>query len=437
METSENMSLPGKIKLFPNEDNQDKNICQLFDQDIFKTEKEYQEVEEKLALIELREKLEKGVGEAESYLIEKKIRPTPQLVITLRQLGITQKRLAYQVFHVSERTIRNLEYRAKNPKKEYKKRGRPLKITGYNLSLLKTFINPKDKRNEITKTQQEAVEEYRKIGLDLNQSTISRTLTREKQTGKVGTKEYYELNIEKVKQFVLDNYWLYSYSNCFSLDEFGFYANEVHRFVYSRKGCRAKKIQVGEKGTRFTVILCVQNIAEQGKFKVGYKTIKNIRKKEKRNKSKILSKIKNNKDKEKEKKGTTAVDLHDFIERINFPDDSYILLDNAKIHHAVKSLIKENRLPIKDLAVKKGIILKYLPARAPMIQPAELFINAVKYFIKKKLKEFIGKKQLPTDEEVENIIKQAIEDLEKRDLTKTFLHCRDKLNVKPNYKSGK
>jgi hypothetical protein len=38
---------------------------------------------------------------------------------------------------------------------------------------------------------------------------------------------------------------------------------------------------------------------------------------------------------------------------------------------------------------------------------------------------------------MENIIDQAMEDLQKRDLTKNFLHCRDKLNVKPNYKSGK
>src|SRR5437763_17154577 len=114
------------------------------------------------------------------------------------------------------------------------------------------------KRKNIPKTQQEAVEEYRKIGLNLNQSTISRSI-REEQTCKVGTKEYAELNIEKVKQFVLDNYWLYSYSNCFSLDEFGFYANEIHRFAYSRKGSRGKIIQMGEKGISFKVMIFVLN----------------------------------------------------------------------------------------------------------------------------------------------------------------------------------
>lgn len=423
------------MKLFPNEDNQEKKFCDFFDQDIFETEKEYQEVEDKLDLIELREKLEKGVGETDNILIKKKPKLTPQLVVMLRKY-LTQKKIA-NAYQTTERTVRNLEYRAKNPKKEYKKRGRPLKITCYNLSLLKTFANPRDKRNKVTKTHQEMVEEYRKIGLNLNQSTISRTLTREKQTSKVGAKEYYELNIEKVKQFVLDNHWLYSYSNCFALDEFGFYANEVRRFACSRKGCRAKKVQVGEKGTRFSVILCVQNIAEQGEIKVSYKVIKNVRKKSKKNKSNILSKTKKNKDKEKEKKGTTAVDLHDFIAKIAFPNNSHILLDNAKIHHAIKSLIKAKRLPIKELAVKKGITLVYLPARAPMIQPAELFINAIKNFIKSKLKEFIGKKESLTDKEVEDIIDQAMEDLQKRDLTKNFLHCRDKLNVKPNYKSGK
>src|SRR5207248_6430811 len=127
----------------------------------------------------------------------------------------------------------------------------------------------------------------------------------------------------------------------------------------------------------------------------------------------------------------------DFIARINFPNNSRVLLDNAKIHHAVKSLIKAKRLPIKELAVKKGITLVYLPPYAPMIQPAELFINDIKDFIKRKLKEFIKRKQPRTDEEVENIIKQAMEDLKKKNLTKNFLHCRDKLNVKPNYKNGK
>jgi len=231
-------SLPGKIKLFSS-DSREKKFCQLFDQEIFNTAKEYQKVEDKLTLIQLREELEKGVGEAENYLTTEKIKPTPQLVIRLRNLGITQKKLATKVFYVDERTIRNLENRAKNPK-QTKKRGRKRKITGYNLALLKPFVNPKDKKNKITKTQQEIVEEYSKRGLKISQSAVSRTLSREEQSYKKGEKEYAELNIEKAKQFVLDNYWLYSYDYCFTLDEFGFYANEVPHFACSRKGCRAK-----------------------------------------------------------------------------------------------------------------------------------------------------------------------------------------------------
>jgi hypothetical protein len=104
-------------------------------------------------------------------------------------------------------------------------------------------------------------EKYRKRGLNLHRSTISRTLTKEEQTHKKGSKQFTELNIEKVKQFVLDNYDLYSYPYCFTLDEFGFYDNEVLNYTYSRKGCRAKVIQPGDKRTHYTVILCVQNLA--------------------------------------------------------------------------------------------------------------------------------------------------------------------------------
>src|SRR6185369_8719519 len=145
----------------------------------------YQKAEDKLTLIQLREELEKGVGEIDSSLVEKKPKLTPQLTVELRNLGITQKKLAI-VYKISIRTIRNLEKRAKNPNQKKKKRGRKRKIEGYNLSLLKSFISPRNRRNNTTKTQQEVVEEYRKMGLELNQSTISRTLKREEQTYKVG-----------------------------------------------------------------------------------------------------------------------------------------------------------------------------------------------------------------------------------------------------------
>ena len=183
------------------------------------------------------------------------------------------------------------------------------------------------------------------------------------------------------------------------MDEFGFYANEVPHFACSRKGCRAKIVQSGERGTHFTVIICGQNLVGQGEIKVSYKLIKNIRKKRK------------NKKKKEEKRGTNAVDLHDFIKGINFSRNKqcYILLDNAKIHHAIKSCIKAGRLPIKELAVEKGVILKYLPSHAPMIQPAELCVHFIKNFLKRERPK--------NDEEIENIIKQAIKDLRQRDLT--------------------
>lgn len=302
------------------------------------------------------------------------------------------------------------------PNRKLKKRGRKRKITGYNLSLLKKFVDSSNE-DKSAKNQQEIAEEYRDRDLKLHRSTISRTLTREGQVYKIASKQYSELDIEKAKQFIRDKYWLYSYSHCFALDEFGFHLNEAFRRVCFRKGCRAKIIQPGEKGCHYTVILCVQNLAGQGKIKVSYKPIKNVIKKTKK------------KNKETEKKGTKAVDLHDFLAGVNFPNNCYILLDNAKIHHAVKSCIKEGRLPIKELAIKKGIILEYLPSHAPMINPAEFCINFIKGFIRRK--------QPRTDEEVKTVVSEAMNVLQQKDLTEFFLHCRDILNVKLNHKSGK
>jgi hypothetical protein len=49
------------MKTFPNEDEQEKIFCQLFDQEIFATAEEFQKAEDKLILIQLKESLEKDV----------------------------------------------------------------------------------------------------------------------------------------------------------------------------------------------------------------------------------------------------------------------------------------------------------------------------------------------------------------------------------------
>ncbi|RHZ36469.1 transposase [endosymbiont GvMRE of Glomus versiforme] len=411
-------SLPGKLELC--EDEQKQKFYQDFDQEVFKTAEEFRKAEELEASIKLRKELKENVEEIKNNLDEERIKPTPQLVARLRKLGITQKLLATKVFYVDERTIRNLEKKAKLPSRKLKKRGRKRKIIGYNLKLLRNFT--KSKEDKSIKTQQEIVKEYQKIGLELHQSTISRALTRENQTYKRASKRYSELDIKRAKQFIREKYWLYSYPYCFALDEFGFYSNEVPRSALSRKGCPVEVIQPGEKGDYYSVILCVQNIAGRSKIKVSYKPIKNVRKKRKK---------KNSKKKETTKNGTKAVDFHDFLASIEFPSNKecHVLLDNATIHRATKVCIKAGRLPIKELAVKKRIILEYLPPRAPMINPAELFINNIKDYIKKERPR--------TEEKVKSVIKQAIKDLKQKNLTETFRHCRDKLNVKLNYKSGK
>jgi bifunctional pyridoxal-dependent enzyme with beta-cystathionase and maltose regulon repressor activities len=68
--------------------------------------------------------------------------------------------------------------------------------------------------------------------------------------------------------------------------------------------------------------------------------------------------------------------FYNFLKSIKLPtSEQYcLLLDNSKIHYTTEKL-KELGLSIERLVAEKNIILKYLPAYAPMINPAELCIN--------------------------------------------------------------
>lgn len=173
------------------------------------------------------------------------------------------------------------------------------------------------------------------------------------------------------------------------MDECSFHLNEAPRYAYSRKGCRATVSRPSNKGSNHTLIFCIQNINKQ--VEISYKIIA---------------------------EETKAVDFHNFLAEINFPpnQENYLLLDNARIHHAVKKLKELGLLSIGELAIVKNVILKYLPPYAPQLNPAELCINFIR-------QNYTERKQPKTKEELEKVIKEAIENLQKQDLTKYFQHC--------------
>jgi transposase len=105
--------------------------------------------------------------------------------------------------------------------------------------------------------------------------------------------------------------------------------------------------------------------------------------------------------------------FYDFFEGINFPnnDKNYLLLDNAGIHYGDKKRIKILKLPtIKEQAEKKNTELVYLVSYAPELNPVEKCFAFIKHYYRKARPQ--------TFEELERVVKEAIEKLQQKDLRK-------------------
>ncbi|MEG7979199.1 MAG: hypothetical protein NY202_04875 [Mollicutes bacterium UO1] len=70
--------------------------------------------------------------------------------------------------------------------KNIKKRGRPLKITSYNLPLLKSFIKSRNKKDNDTRTQQEMTERYHFYRLSVNLKIADWQFARQNYCGLCG-----------------------------------------------------------------------------------------------------------------------------------------------------------------------------------------------------------------------------------------------------------
>ncbi|CAG8440272.1 11529_t:CDS:2 [Ambispora leptoticha] len=151
---------------------------------------------------------------------------------------------------------------------------------------------------------------------------------------------------------------------------------------------------------RYTLMLCVRNSEEQPI--ISHKLIDNSVEKKK-----VTS------------KGTRAVEFHDFIldvkSKLLTDDKYYLLLDNAKIHKAIKALLKEKRLPILDLFIKMNIDPLYLVPYTPQLNPVELCFNF--------LRGYVEDKRPRTYEQLKSVIDEGIEELSRKPMTEYFRHC--------------
>lgn len=391
----------GRLKLFWDEE-QRVNFWQSFEQDI----NSYVEGVKFEKALNLR--LDKSNRVIEE-LANKKIKLTPQLLSKLEQTRIKGKKLTQkdisEITGWSERTIRYRKYRWKNPTNEPKKQvGRPRMMDEETRAslYLEYFSNNK-------KTQQARANSiYQEKGIKVSQQVISYNIRKDTElTRKKGAKRYSGLKMEEVSWFLKEYGWLYSFPNCLALDEFPTHLGEAPQYAWSRKGCSAEVIQTGQKVATFTVIVCIQNINKQG----------------------IISceVIKNEKNKERKKKGTNALHFYNYLKSINLPTNEkyYLLLDNASIHRTTKEL-RELGLSIEELVAQKNIVLVYFPKCVPQIDPVELCNN----FIRGRIKS----EQPRTEETLRKVIKEAVDLLNQKDLTEYFRHCQNYFYVVKNGK---
>src|SRR5207302_3274814 len=117
-------------------------------------------------------------------------------------------------------------------------------------------------------------------------------------------------------------------------------------------------------------------------------------------------------------KGAKTPDFYRFITNLKLPTNEkyYLMLDNAKIHHATKKCW-ELGLPktIKELIISKSIEPLYLVAYSPQLNPAELIFNIIRHNIEKSRPR--------TFEELKSAVEKEMKELNKENLTKHFKSC--------------
>lgn len=172
------------------------------------------------------------------------------------------------------------------------------------------------------------------------------------------------------------------------MDESGFNLGAVPGYAYAPKNQRAVIKRPGKRGENYTLLLCVENVNQ--KAVIHCQLIKG---------------------------GAKSADFHHFLSSIEFPTKGkqYLLLDNARIHHATDSCKKVKLSTITELARERNIELKYLPGYSPKLNPVENCFSVIKSYYRKQRPR--------TEKDLRKVIEEAIEKLQGHDLTKYFRSC--------------
>ena len=178
--------------------------------------------------------------------------------------------------------------------------------------------------------------------IDINISTVYRFLKNENITYKKGTKSYIESDINKCNIFLEE---IKTKTNVLVLDEAGFFMNHNKSYARSYKGSRAIIKTKGNRGNKYSLILCIS-------------------------KNKV----------EKWSLCEKSIDSNKFIDFINdLPSNNTLVLDNCAIHRSKK--LNNNNKSIINISKEKNINFFYLPPYSPNLNPVEYCFNIIRISI--------------------------------------------------------
>jgi transposase len=188
----------------------------------------------------------------------------------------------------------------------------------------------------------------RRFGVRLSVATISRLLKRNGVTRKKGTACFSEQKPELVTAFV-SSLPCDACDSWSSLDEASFALNLAPVHGYAKKGHRVVIRRPGSRGQRLSLLLYISP-CHPPQFK-------------------LL------------KGGVKSTNFQEFLSLL--PSRDTIVLDNASIHHANKSLKKLGKPTIDETATANSQVLKYLPPYTPQLNPTELAFNVLRHHVRK------------------------------------------------------
>ena len=212
---------------------------------------------------------------------------------------------------------------------------------------------------------------WQEAHIAVHRSTISRWLRKMGITRKVAVLSNTEITLPRVvqarklfrtrmRQAGRDGMW-YRYYN---VDECGWHLNRCRRYGYAAHGQRAIIQRPAARGQRYTLVLVV---GAGGNYTDRHPRTR-ARARRQGNSSGVAAW-------QLVPGSMTGVLFQQLVANMEIPRDSYLVMDNASIHHAAQSLSRQGIPAVRATLNSRAVEPVYLPPYSPDLAPIELIFN--------------------------------------------------------------